>query len=375
MLVYLDNAASTPLFDEVKKYIIELLDVYYNPSSIYRGGIEAKRIITNARDNVAKFINANPEKIIFTSSGSASNSLVIKGVSSENQSINKYKIFYSPTAHKSMIEASKSCLYNESLKVDKYGYINLEHLEYILSNSKLKPFVCVEFANSEIGTINNIIAISKLVHQYNGILLADATGYIPSFKIDIASLENIDFLSFSGHKLGALKGIGVLYINKKVTLKPLIYGSQEKSLFAGTENIIGIASLGKAVENYDYSSIKSTGRNYIYKFIKDNIPDSYLVGAALENRLPNNLYMCFKGIQGQSLVTLLDLNGIQVSTGSACASGSLLPSTTLTAIGMYKNDIHNCIRLSFSGKETNEELNYVCKKIKECVEQLRHLNN
>ena len=137
-----------------------------------------------------------------------------------------------------------------------------------------------------------------------------------------------------------------------------------------------IASLGKAIENYDYSSISSTNRDYVYEYITKNIPDSYLVGASIEsgNRLPHNLYMCFRGVEGESLMILLDMNGIQVSTGSACTSGDLTPSTTLSAIGMDEQDIHSCIRITFSGKETQEELDYVCETLKQCVEKLRSFN-
>ena len=157
-------------------------------------------------------------------------------------------------------------------------------------------------------------------------------------------------------------------------MKPLVYGSQEQGLFAGTENILGIASIGKAVENYKYSSISSNNRDYVYDYIINEIPDSYLVGAPLGHRLPHNLYMCFKGVQGESLMILLDMNGIQVSTGSACNSGDLQPSSTLMAIGILNDDLHSCIRLSFSGSETKNELDYVCQTIKKCVNQLRTYN-
>lgn len=369
--MYLDNAATTQLTEEVKQYIIDLLDVYQNPSSTYQSGINAKNIINKARESVAKFINGKSNNIIFTSSGSSANTLAIKGLTSENPQLNKYKVYYSPPAHKSMIKACESCLYHDSLLVNQYGEIDLKYLDSILKNeNKYKPLVCVEIGNSEIGTINDMIGICDIVHKNNGLVIGDATGYIPSYKIDM-KLLNCDFLTFSGHKLHALKGVGVLYINTDVGLKPLIYGSQERGIFAGTENVIGIASLGKSVESYDYSSISSKNRDYVYDYIINNIPDSYLVGAPFKYRLPHNLYMCFKGIQGESLMILLDMNDIQVSTGSACSSGDLEPSTTLTAIGVDKNDIHSCIRMTFSGTETKEELDYACEKLKECVGLLR----
>lgn len=158
-------------------------------------------------------------------------------------------------------------------------------------------------------------------------------------------------------------------------MKPLIYGNQEDGYFGGTENLLGIASLGKSVEKYDYSSISSKNRDYVYDYIINNIPNSYLVGDELNNRLPNNLYVCFKGIQGESLVTLLDINGIQVSTGSACNNLNNEPSSTLVAIKMNEEDINSCVRMTFSGFKTKEELDYICSNLTKCVEQLRELSN
>ena len=184
---------------------------------------------------------------------------------------------------------------------------------------------------------------------------------------------DVDILGFSGHKVHALKGVGVLYKKESVELEPLVYGSQEQGLFAGTENVLGIASIGKAIELYDYPSTSSNNRDYVYDYIINNIPDSYLIGVPFEHRLPHNLYMCFKGVQGESLMILLDMNGIEISTGSACTSGDLQPSSTLTAIDVDKEDINSCIRMTFSN-ETKEELDYVCSKLKECVERLRNLS-
>ena len=371
MQVYLDSAATTPLTPQVKQYIIELLDQYANPSSLYQSGVDARQIIEQARNNVAEFINGKSENIIFTSSGSAANTMVIKGLTTDNPLLNEYTVFYSPTAHKSMIKSCKSCVTNIPLKVNKYGEIDLEYLDNILREYSIhKPLVCIESANSEIGTMNYIFTIAKIVHKYKGLILVDVTGHIPSYHVNMKIWKDIDFVTFSGHKLHALKGVGVVYKNCNVELKPLVYGSQENGLFGGTEAVINIASLGKAVENYDYSSISSKNRDYVYDYIMREIPNSYLVGAPFEHRLPHNLYMCFKGVQGESLMILLDMNGIQVSTGSACTSYDTQPSPTLTAIGINKEDINSCIRMTF-GNETQEELDYVCSKLKECVERLR----
>lgn len=367
--IYLDYAATTPLTPEVKQYIIELLDQYHNPSSLYQGGLDARQIIEQARSNVAKFINGKPENIIFTSGGSASNSLAVQGYIKKHNCT----VLYSPIAHKSIIKCVESIKNAYPLKVNQYGEIDFYDLREWLDTKSDKFFVILDYANSEIGTIQDVKRLIDLIHFYNGVVYLDCTGSISQIPIDVKEL-NVDMLGLSAHKLGALKGCGVLYKKSNIELEPLIYGSQEKGLFGGTEAVINIASLGKALENYEYSSISSENRDYVYDYIMSEIPDSYLVGASFENRLPHNLYMCFKGVQGESLMILLDMNGIQVSTGSACSSGDLQPSSTLTAIGIDKEDINSCIRMTFSGNETKEELYYVCTKLKECVERLRNFS-
>lgn len=369
--IYLDNSATTKLTDSVKEYLISILDDFGNPSSLYSLSEKPKQIILNARQAVAKFINADLKDIYFTSGGSASNTLAIKGFYLKNDCT----IFYSPIAHKSILKCIESYYNSIPLKVNKEGFIDIHDLEEYLDVCINTPLVVIDHANSEIGTIQDIEQIIKITHLHNGIVYLDCTGSIPTIPIDIKKLD-VDIIGFSAHKLGGLKGCGILYKKKDIMLEPLVYGSQEKGLFGGTENVLGIASLGKAVESYDYSSISSANRNYVYDYIIKNIPGSYLVGASIEsgNRLPHNLFICFKGIEGESLLILLDMNGIQVSVGSACNAGSLSASTTLSAIGMDEQDIHSCIRMTFSGEETIEELDYVCKTLKQCVESLRNFN-
>ena len=369
MQVYLDNAATTKLTPQVKQYIIELLDQYANPSSLYQSGVDARQIIEQARKNVAKFINADTENIIFTSSGSASNTLSIKGYIQKHDCC----VLYSPIAHKSILKCVESCKNAIPLEVDSNGFIDVDKLDKLLNVIYYEPFVVVDYSNSEIGTIQDVKRIIEVVHSYDGIVMLYCTGSIPTISLDVKDI-GVDMAVFSAHKLGALKGCGVLYKKENIELEPLVYGSQEQGLFAGTENVLGIASLGKAIESYDYSFISSKNRDYVYDYIINEIPDSYLIGAPFEQRLPHNLYICFKGVQGESLMILLDMNAIQVSTGSACTSGDLQPSSTLTAIGMNKEDINSCIRMTFSGNETKEELDYVCFKLKECVERLRNLS-
>lgn len=371
MSIYLDNAATTKLSSLVKEYLISILDDFGNPSSLYGLSEKPKQIILNARQSVAEFINANSDDIYFTGGGSASNTLAIRGFYLKNDCT----ILYSPIAHKSILKCVESYHNSIPLKVNREGIIDIHDLEEYLDVCINTPLVVIDHANSEIGTIQNIEQIVKITHLHNGVVYLDCTGSIPTIPIDVKKLD-VDMLGFSGHKIHALKGCGILYKKKDIELEPLVYGSQEQSLIGGTENILGIASLGAAIKSLDYSSISSANRDYVYDYIIKNIPDAYLVGSSIDsgNRLPHNLYMAFKGIEGESLMIMLDMNGLQVSTGSACTSGDLTPSTTLSAIGMNEQDIHSCIRLTFSGEETKEELQYACETLKQCVESLRNFN-
>lgn len=365
MKVYLDNAATTPLSPFVKNYITSLLDLFYNPSSTYEDGKESKRIIEKARDNVAKFINADPGEIIFTSGGSASNTLAIKGYDKANNCT----VLYSAIAHKSILKCVEDISFSQKIYVDGDGKINLFILEDMLERCDPKPFVVIDYANSEIGTIQNVKDIIGLVHSFNGIVYLDCTGSISSIPVDVKELD-VDMVGFSGHKIHALKGCGVLYKKEDIELSPLIYGSQEQGLFGGTENILGIAAIGKAVENYKYENNSFNGRDCVWNYIKDNIKDVCIVGSE-KDRLKHNLFICVKGIDGEQLMTMLDTKGIQVSVGSACNSGNKEPSNTLKEIHLNNEDLNSCIRMTFSGSETIDELNYVCDEFKKCVDTLR----
>ena len=370
MNVYLDNASTTKISDSTKEYIIEILDVYGNPSSNHQFGEKTKQIVDYSRKNISKFINSSVNDIIFTYGGSSSNTLAIKGFTEKNIC----NLFYSPTLHKSALKCIESLkIQKNPLKVNYCGKIDMNFFKHQINSSKEKPFVIIESANSEIGTIQDVKKIVEITHERDGVVYLDCTASISTIPLDV-KLLGIDMCGFSAHKLGGLKGCGVLYKKPSIELEPLIYGSQEQGLVGGTENVLGIASLGKAIENYDYSSISSANRDYVYDYIINNIPDSYIVGS-LENRLAHNLYMCFKRVEGESLMLLLDMNGIQVSTGSACNANSLEASATLSAIGMRQADIHSCIRITFSGKETKQELSSFCMTLKDCVSRLRKLNN
>lgn len=363
--IYLDHAATTPLSQETKEYLISLLDTYGNPSSLHSVGEQARQLLSSARESAAQFINAPPDHLYFTGSGSAANTLAIRGFCSGQNC----RILYSPIAHKSILNCVKAYPHSHPLTMDRDGLLVLSHLKDLLDPRDIPTLVAIDYANSELGTIQDVQKIIHLVHSRQGIVFLDCTGSIPTIPVDVKTLD-ADMLAFSAHKLGALKGCGVLYKKPCIRLEPLIYGSQEQGLLGGTENVLGIASLGAALRQYDYSSVSPQNRDYVYDYVRRNIPDSYLVGSPTK-RLAHNLYLCFRGVDGESLMILLDLKGIQVSTGSACNSQSRTASAALSAIRMDAADIHSCIRLSFSGKETQEDLDYVCRTLKEAVNRLR----
>lgn len=367
---YLDNAATTPLLPEVKEYLASIIDDYSNPSANYKSAHKVRNMIEKSRQNVAEFINANPSDVYFTPNGSASNTLAIRGYYNEHK--DSY-ILYSPTAHKSMLECAKHLVDSSQIPVDRQGFLDMSYLEewFTSSSSTKNILVALEYANSEIGTVQHVKDIIEIVHFYGGLVYLDCTGSISQIKLDVSELD-VDMIGFSAHKIGAMKGCGVLYKKPEIKLQPLIYGNQESGLIGGTENVFGIASLGKAVELMDYSNVDNENAKYVYDYFKHNIPKCYLIGAALENcRLPHNLYMCFKGIEAEVLVFLADLNGIQLSTGSACNNITITSSPTLSAIRLNEEDLRSCVRMTFNGKETKEELDYVCNKLNEIIEQLR----
>lgn len=370
MNIYLDNAATSRLSGPMRKYLISVLGTDGNPSSLYSDGIRAKRLIEKSRRAAAKFINADPGEIYFTGGGAAANTLAIRGYCLKHGCT----VLYSPIAHASVLKCAAGCRNAAPLRVNHEGFIDLQDLERKMAALDTAPLIAIDYANSELGTIQNVKSITKLARQYSGTVYLDCTGAIPQLPVDAKALDT-DMLGFSAHKLGGLKGCGILYKRKHIALEPLIYGSQEQGLVGGTENILGIASAGKAIRDYNYSLISPAARDYVYGYIAENIPDAYLAGAPISSgsRLPHNLYVCFKGVEGESLMLLLDMNGIQVSTGSACSSRSDDASAALSAIGMDKRDMHSCVRMSFSGKETKKELDYVCEKLKACVGNLREL--
>ncbi len=366
--MYLDNAATTPLLPEVKEEIIKWLDYFGNPSSVHEEGRKVKVKIEEVRINVANFIGGNSDNVIFTSSGSAANNLVIHGLD------DKYLYLYTPTCHKSMRMSCENKPYHCAVRMTDNGLIDEEWLENCLKKNYFKKVVfCYEMTNSEIGVCQNNQSIKRIIKAKNGIIVADAPAYIPHFSLH-TNYEGADFYTFSAHKIGALKGVGVVYYNSMEQLKPLVFGSQERGLFGGTENVIGLISLGKATEYwYKYSRENKIKAHYIADEIIRNIPDSYEITSDFENKASNIMMFCFKGVRGDELLELLNEDGFYVSTGSACNSGSMELSPTLLSIRMPESDIPCCIRVSLCGEEDVTDIKKFIDSLKRNVEKLRML--
>ncbi len=375
--IYFDNAATTKVHPEVIKTITDTMtNIWGNPSSLHYIGQQAKHILDNARKLIAKHINCNPNDIIFTSGACESNSLSICGF------LNKHPnsvLITTPIEHKSIQALCENNDYDiKYVKVDNNGRVDSEHLEQLCSETYLHGYshilVSIQSANSEIGTIQDIKSISSITHKYNGVFHTDATQLFPYQKINVKEL-GIDMLSMSGQKINAPKGIGFLYVKNGIDLKPLIYGSQMEFRRGGTENIPYIAGLAKAIEllQYENTYVQSM-RDYLLNKFEGSGSD-YIVNGDLENRLPNNINISFKGIEAESLLLLLDMNGICVSSGSACDSKSIQASSVLKAIGIPDDYIHGTIRITLSNENTFDELNYVFEKILQSVNILRSLNN
>ena len=365
-MIYLDNAATTKPKREVIDAINKcLVDDWGNPSSLYKFGIRAKDIVDESRRRVAKLIGAKPSEIIFTSGACESNSHAICGyLKSHNAHLITTNI-----EHKSIMSIAEDYRDRTTvIPVDKNGFVDVETLENILKElDDINTLVSIQWANNEIGTIQNMEEISTIVHRYNGVLHTDATQIIPDRKIDVIG---IDMMSFSGQKLGATKGIGVLYVKNGIEISPIIYGSQEKSRRGGTENVPYIAGLGEAIKHLKYPT--SENRDYFVERILSEIDDCYLVGCKYydNNRLKNNTSICFKGVESESVLLMLDQRDICVSSGSACNSASLKPSYVLEAIGLPKDEINSVVRFTF-GENTREEIDIAIEEVKKAINLLR----
>lgn len=376
-MIYLDNAATTKPRKEVIDVIDQCLNEDWgNPSSPYSFGIKAREIINRSRKTVADFIGVDPSEIIFTSGASEANSLAICGFLKANLS----DLFVSSIEHKSILKISEqvyedcSDRLEQCFDVDPSGIVNIpkmkKRLAIFLSLSMSTPIVSIQYANNEIGTVQDIKEISRIVHLCGGVMHTDATQIIPDRKINVKDLD-VDMLSFSGQKLGTPKGIGALYVKKGVKLDPIIYGTQESGLRGGTENVPYIAGLAEAIRHLSYPTGEI--RDYFVNRVLSEIEDCYLVGTPCGNeRLRNNASICFKGVQSESVLLMLDQKGIYVSSGSACNSSSLEPAHVLKAIGLPKDDLYNVVRFTF-GENTIEEVDTVISELTGIVKMLRSM--
>jgi len=384
--VYMDNNATTPLHPQVKEEMIRAMEVFGNPSSMHQFGRAARVMMKEAREAVASFIGSKPEEIIFTGSGSEANNTVLSILACPSRQCNcsgaiKFnRIITSVIEHPCILETVK-CLSDRNievkyLNVDKYGKISMEELEQELK--KGPALVSIMTANNEIGTIQDIKKITKLVHQYESLIHTDAVQAVGKIPISVSDLK-VDFLTLSAHKIYGPKGIGALYIRKDTPFCPLIRGGhQESGRRAGTENTLGIVGFGKAVEMRKEEISSEHERLLLFKDklkegIMNKIEHVYFNGHP-EDCLANTLNISFPGAEGESILLYLDLAGIAVSTGSACASGSLDPSHVLMSIGIPIEYAHGSIRISMGRDTTEEDIDYMIGVLPGIIKRIRSMS-
>lgn len=383
--VYL-NAASTT---QPTKEVIEDVNFYLkqnwsNPSDISQDGSHTKGDITYARNQIAKAIGASGDEIFFTSCGSESNNWAIKGI------VNRYS--ECKTIITTMIEhpsVYNTCKYLETkgyvvkyLSVDHFGFINISELDELLKSTRMSnrdvPLVSIMFANNEIGTIQPIKKIAEIVHKHNGILHVDAVQAFMHTYINVKDL-GIDLMSASGHKINSPKGCAFLYKRKDLDITPLIHGGKQMdSLRSGTENVPYICAMGNQVERLSedldvYLERAKDLHNYIIQNIYESceyLCNVYLNGHPKE-RIVNNLSFTFEGINAEQLITLLDMKSVQVSSGSACSSGSKVPSRVLKAVGLSDQEAFSTIRVSFDYNTTKDMVDVFVDSLVECIQSLQ----
>lgn len=378
--IYFDNAATTPVRKEVLNEIMPYFsDIFANASSVYDIASQSRKAIEKAREQVAKAIGAQKDEIYFTAGGSESDNWAIKGTADALSKKGKH-IITTQIEHHAVLH---TCEFLEKhgwdityLPVDEYGLISLDDLKNAIRPDTV--LISVMFANNEIGTIEPIAEIGKIAREHGIYFHTDAVQAAGHVKIDVKEM-NIDMLSISGHKLGAPKGIGALYVRKDITISNLIHGGrQEKGKRAGTENTAGIVGLGKAIELAveeidETNSYLTMLRERVIKGITENIDFCRLNGHR-EKRLPGNVNISFEFIEGESLLLLLNSKGICASSGSACTSGSLDPSHVLLAIGLEHEKAHGSLRITLSKENTVEEVDYLIKELIPIVKRLREMS-
>ncbi len=378
--IYLDNAATTATRNEVVAAMLPYFsEKFGNPSSIYQFAAENKDVIDGARKVIADTLGAKPEEIYFTAGGSESDNWALISTAQAYKKKGKH-IITSKIEHHAILH---TCEYLETqgyevtyLDVDENGFVKLDELEAAIREDTI--LISIMYANNEIGTIEPIKEIGAIAKKHGVVFHTDAVQAYCQVPINVDEC-NIDMLSASGHKLNGPKGVGFLYVRKSVKLRPLIHGgAQERGKRAGTENVPGIVGLAKAIE-IEAATLKERTEKEIA--MRDHLIDRVLneieyvrLNGDRTKRLPNNANFCFRFIEGESLLLMLDMNGICGSSGSACTSGSLDPSHVLLAIGLPHEIAHGSLRLTLNETNTMEEMDYVVDTLKTVVQQIRSMS-
>ena len=378
--IYFDHAATTPVSKNVVDAVLPYMTEFFgNPSSLYQVGQKASRAVDKARQQVADALGAEKDEIFFTSGGSEADNWAIRGAAALGAKKGKKHLITTKIEHHAVLH-TMAVLEKEGFTVtylDVYdnGIVRLEDVEKAITDETC--LVTIMYANNEIGTIQPIAEIGKLCKEKGVLFHTDAVQAVGHVNIDVKE-QNIDMLSLSGHKFHATKGIGALYCKKGIRLPNLIEGgAQEKGRRAGTENVPGIVGLGVAItdmcQNIDENAKKvSALRDKLFEGAS-KISHSRINGDK-EKRLPGNFSMCFEGIEGESLLLMLDMQGVSASSGSACTSGSLDPSHVLLAIGLKHEVAHGSLRLSLSENNTEEDVDYILEVLPPIVERLRAMS-
>lgn len=378
--IYLDNAATTKTAPEVVEAMLPYFTEYYgNPSSVYEFAGKSKKAVNESRETIAKALGAQANEIYFTAGGSESDNWALKATAEAYESKGKH-IITTKIEHHAILH---TCEYLQKrgyeityLDVDENGVVKLEELKKTIRPDTI--LISVMFANNEIGTIQPIREIGEIAHEHGILFHTDAVQAFGQVPINVDEYH-IDMLSASGHKLNGPKGIGFLYIRKGVKIRSFVHGgAQERKRRAGTENVPGIVGLGKAVERAVATMKERTDReiemrDYLIERIMKEVPYTRLNGHRTK-RLPNNINFSFQFIEGESLLIMLDMEGICGSSGSACTSGSLDPSHVLLAIGLPHEIAHGSLRLTLSEEITKEDMDYVAEAIKKIVDRLRSMS-
>ncbi|MBV5288467.1 cysteine desulfurase family protein [Pelodictyon phaeoclathratiforme] len=385
MKVYFDHNATTPLHPEVKKEMIEAMEMFGNPSSMHSWGREARANVEDARGKVAAFIGADEREIVFVGSGSEANNTVLSlFVCASSQCIPGGKlrgtIITTKIEHPCVLETSE-CLAHRGarvkyLDVDQYGKIDLDQLAGMLGDDV--GLVSVMMANNEIGTLQDIETITKMVHESGAFMHTDAVQAVGKMPVDVRKL-GVDFLTLSAHKMYGPKGVGALFVKKGIPYCPLIRGGhQEFGRRAGTENTLGILGMGRAVEMRTLEMQEEEERllhlkQVLRRGIEERIDDIHVNGHPTD-ALASTLNVSFMGVEGESILLYLDLQGIAVSTGSACASGSLDPSHVLLATGVNAELAHGSIRFSMGRESSMQEVEYLLDVLPPIIQRIRNMS-